>query len=133
MLEPLKEKFGGVKGVKFCGRQPRADMPQWFAKAGVLIISLTDKYCQTLPAKFQSYIKTGKPIFGILNGEANDLIKEFKLGCTSNPDDLDEIAAKFREMARMSRSGEGKVCGERAKKLSAEMFNRESSIMRLLG
>lgn len=133
MLEPLKEKFGGVEGVKFCGRQPRADMPKWFAKADVLIISLTDKYCQTLPAKFQSYIKTGKPIFGILNGEAKDLIKEFNLGCTSNPEDFDEIAAKFKEMALMSRSGEGKACGERAKALSEKMFNRERSIARLFG
>ena len=131
MLEPLKEKFDGVKGVKFCGRQPRADMPKWFAKADVLIISLTDKYCQTLPAKFQSYIKTGKPMFGILNGETNDLIKEYALGCTSSPDDLEDIAAKFKAMADMSRSGEGKVCGERAKALSNEMFNREASIKRL--
>jgi hypothetical protein len=133
MLEPLKEKFGSVKSIKFCGRQPRADMPKWFAQADVLIISLTDKYCQTLPAKFQSYIKTGKPIFGILNGEANDLINEFKLGCTSSPDDLDGIAAKFTEMAVMSCSGEGKACGERAKTLSEMMFNRESSIKGLLG
>lgn len=133
MAEPLKEKYGETDGVKFCGRQPRADMPKWFAKSDVLIISLTDKYCQTLPAKFQSYIKTGKPIFGILNGEANDLIKEFRLGCTSSPDDLGEIAAKFKAMAAMSRSGEGKACGERAKALSNDMFNREISIIGLLG
>lgn len=133
MADPLKEKYGEAVGVKFCGRQPRADMPKWFAKSDVLIISLTDKYCQTLPAKFQSYIKTGKPIFGILNGEANDLIKEFRLGCTSSPDDLGEIAAKFKAMAAMSRSGEGKACGERAKALSNDMFNREISIIGLLG
>ena len=133
MLEPLKEKFGETAGVRFCGRQPRAEMPKWFAQSDVLIISLTDKYCQTLPAKFQSYIKTGKPLFGILNGEANDLIKEFNLGCTSSPDDLDEIAAKFKAMTVMSRSGEGKACGERAKVLSDKMFNRERSIARLFG
>lgn len=133
MFEPLKEKFGALDNVKFCGRQPRAEMPKWFAQSDVLIISLTDKYCQTLPAKFQSYIKTGKPLFGILNGEANDLIKEFNLGCTSSPDDLDEIAAKFKAMTVMSRSGEGKACGERAKVLSDKMFNRERSIARLFG
>ena len=132
MLEPLKEKFCSVEGVKFCGRQPRADMPNWFSQADDLIISLTNKYCQTLPAKFQSYIKTGKPIMGILNGEANDLINEFKLGCTSDPDNLDEIADNFRLMAEMSRSGEGRACGERAKKLSVDMFNRDNSIKRLL-
>ena len=133
MCDPLKERFAGLDAVKFCGRQPRQDMPNWFAKADVLIISLTDKYCMTLPAKFQSYIKTGKPIFGILNGEANDLIEEFKLGCTAKPDDLADIAEKFKVMTDMSRSGEGVSCGIRARSLSEKMFNRDSSIRNLLG
>lgn len=133
MCDPLKERFAGLDAVKFCGRQPRQDMPNWFAKADVLIISLTDKYCMTLPAKFQSYIKTGKPIFGILNGEANDLIEEFKLGCTAKPDDLADIAEKFKVMTEMSRSGEGVSCGIRARSLSEKMFNRDSSIRNLLG
>ena len=81
MAEPLKEKYGEANGVKFCGRQPRAEMPNWFAKADALIISLTDQYCLTLPGKFQSYIKTGKPLLGILNGEARELIRSGKAEC----------------------------------------------------
>lgn len=132
MLEPLKEKYGNRDGVKFCGRQPRADMPNWFAKADVLIISLSDKYGMTLPGKFQTYIKTGKSILGILTGEARDLIVGFKLGEVASPDNLDEIAEKFSSMHAMSRSGEGKRCGERAKGLSERMFNRDLLIRKLL-
>lgn len=133
MLEPLKGKYGNRDGVKFCGRQPRADMPSWFANADVLIISLSDKYGMTLPGKFQTYIKTGKSILGILTGEARDLIAGFKLGEVASPDNLDEIAEKFSSMHEMSRSGEGKMCGERAKWLSERMFNRELLIRKLLG
>jgi len=133
MLEPLREKFGDVKGVKFCGRQPRAEMPNWFAKADALIISLTDKYCLTLPGKFQSYIKTGKPILGIINGEARELIEENDIGFTANPDDIFAIAEAYRKMHSIVRNGEATSYGNRAKELSTTMFNRDKLIMMLLG
>ena len=133
MLEPLKEKFGTLDNVKFCGRQPRAEMPKWFAQADVLIISLTDRYSLTLPGKFQSYIKTGKPLLGILNGEARELIEEFKIGHVANPDDVDEISGAFRRMRDACESGEGSALGERAKRLSNSMFERDVLIARLWG
>ena len=131
MSEPLKEKYGKFGKIRFCGRQPRNDMPKWFAQADALIISLTDKYCLTLPGKFQSYIKTGKPILGILNGEARELIDEFKIGCTSGPDNIAEIAAAYVRMHSILNNEEGKLCGERAKELSQNMFDRDSLIRRL--
>lgn len=133
MAEPLKEKYGEAKGVKFCGRQPRAEMPNWFAKADVLIISLTDQYCLTLPGKFQSYIKTGKPLLGILNGEARELIEENDIGFTAKPDDIDAIADSYRKMYSVVRNGEASAYGNRARELSSTMFNRERLIKTLLG
>lgn len=133
LYEPLKEKYGKLGQIKFCGRQPRQDMPKWFAQADALIISLTNKYSLTLPGKFQSYIKTGKPLLGILNGEAKEFIDEFKIGCSSGPDDVAEIAAAYKRMCDMIRDGEGRVCGERARKLSNEMFDRSTLVRRLLG
>ena len=131
MANPLKEKYGEATNVRFCGRQPRNDMPKWFAQADALIISLTDKYSLTLPGKFQSYIKTGKPIMGILNGEARELIDEFKIGCTSGPDGIAEIAAAYVRMHSILNSDEGEKCGERAKDLSQKMFDRDALIRRL--
>jgi len=133
MFEPLKEKFGELENVKFCGRQPRAEMPKWFAQADALIISLTDKYSLTLPGKFQSYIKTGKPILGILNGEARELIEEFKIGATAEPGELEGIVGAYKRMASMLASGEGHECGKRAKRLSDERFNRDALIRQLWG
>ena len=131
MAEPMKEKFGNSVRVKFWGRQPRSEMPKWYAQADALIISLTDKYSLTLPGKFQTYIKTGKPLLGFLNGEARELIDEFNIGYTASPDNLDEIVASFRKMFAMLGTGEGMACGRRAKELSMKMFNREDLIERL--
>ena len=131
MFEPLKEKFGVIDNVKFCGRQPRSEMPKWFAQADVLIISLTDRYSLTLPGQFQSYIKTGKPLLGILNGEARELIEEYNIGHVASPGDVKEISAAFLRMYDACKSGEGTEFGGRAKSLSNSMFDREVLIARL--
>ena len=131
MANPLKEKYGDAANVRFCGRQPRNDMPKWFAQSDVLIISLTDKYSLTLPGKFQSYIKTGKPLLGILNGEARELIEEYEIGYVAGPSKLEEIISAFRRMRDMCESGQSTDFGERAKRLSKSMFDRKKLISQL--
>ena len=146
MLDSLKAKYEGRAGdrVLFCGRQPRADMPSWYAKADALIISLTDAYQLTLPGKFQSYIKTGKPLLGFISGATRQFIdgepvtgveaaEAFgRLGWTASPDDRNAIAAAYRKMAASIRSGEGRAFGARAGRMSASLFDRAKLIGRLL-
>ena len=132
-LEPLKAKYGTAKGVKFCGRQPRAEMSRWFAQADVLVISLTREYRLTFPAKFQSYIRTGKPLLGIIEGDVRKLIEDEHLGWTASPDDPDAIAAAYRAAADGVRRGEGEAFGRNAQALSDRLFDRSRCISRLIG
>jgi glycosyltransferase involved in cell wall biosynthesis len=106
-------------------------MPKWFKKASALIISLTEEYKLTLPGKFQSYIKTGKPLIGILLGDAAEMIEENKLGVIANPSNIESIANAFKKMNQMIENGESLECGKRAKHLSSQIFNREKLISRL--
>lgn len=46
----------------------------------------------TLPAKVQSYLKSGKFIIGSINGEAADVIKESKAGIVSPAEDEIKLA-----------------------------------------
>lgn len=131
MLERLKELSAGCDAIKFCGRQPKAEMPKWFAKADALIISLNPEYQLTLPGKFQSYIKTGRPLMGILYGDARMLIEEHHLGITANPEAVDAIAEAFRQMAAMIANGEGVACGKNGIALSEGEFQRDRAMARL--
>lgn len=133
MFKPLKEKYGEANGVRFCGRQARAEMPNWFAKADALIISLTDQYSLTLPGKFQTYIKTGRPLLGFINGEARELIEENDIGFTAAPDDIDAISSAYRRLHTIVRDGGASVYSQRAKALSESMFNRDRLVRNLLG
>ncbi len=145
MLDPLKAKFEAKAGgkIRFCSRQPRGEMPKWYAQADALIISLTDAYRLTLPGKFQSYLKTGKPLLGFISGATRLFIegepvpgvekkKDFgRLGWTSAPDDVEEIASAYRKMDDSIRNGQGNVFGENCKRLSEHFFDRETQINRL--
>ena len=132
-LDGLKAKYGTSPGVKFCGRQPRADMPKWFAQADVLLISLTKEYQLTFPAKFQSYIKTGKPLLGIIEGDVKRFIADEHLGWTAAPDNLSEIAAVYQRAADEVRDGKGAEYGRNAVALSERMFDKGKCVSRLIG
>ena len=123
MLEQLQQLVveKNIKNVLFKGRQPKSEMGRWFAQADALIISLTSEYRLTLPGKFQSYIKTGKPLLGILEGDARLMIEEDGLGTTAAPEDVESIAEAFRTFP-FDKADE---IGVRCLKLSAERFDRE--------
>ncbi len=145
MLDPLKAKYEAKAGgkIRFCGRQPRAEMLKWYAQADALIISLTDAYQLTLPGKFQSYLRTGKPLLGFISGATKSFIegdpvpgveKEEslgRLGWTAAPDDVSGIASAYRTMAGSIREGKGIILGENCRRLSERLFNRGRQIERL--
>lgn len=145
MLEALSGRYGHDRRIRFCGRQPRKEMSAWFAQADALIISLTEQYQLTLPGKFQSYLKTGKPLLGFIGGATRRFIegevvegvldtgRPERLGWTAPPGDVEGIAEAYRRMAASIRSGAAASYGEAAHRLSARMFDREALSGRLLG
>jgi glycosyltransferase involved in cell wall biosynthesis len=61
----------GLTQVHLLGRFPETQMPQFFALADVLLVSLADEpiFAVTIPSKVQSYLACAKPIVAALNGE----------------------------------------------------------------
>lgn len=94
-LETLQKLVidNSFKNIIFFGKKPREEMYKYFSGSDFLIVSLINKpiFTLTVPAKTQTYIAANKPIIGIINGEASDLIKEYNLGFTAAPDDLAAI------------------------------------------
>jgi glycosyltransferase involved in cell wall biosynthesis len=132
-LQYLQNMVDGkkIRNVKFRGRMKSSEMPFLYDKADVLIISLENKpvFNLTIPAKFQSYLNAGKPIFGILNGEVATLIREHNLGWTADPDNPEEIAGVFREITSCSREALQEKT-ENATSLLSGRFSRTRSIQR---
>ena len=126
-LETIKNivKEENIANVYFWGRKPLKEMPRWFEGSDVLIISLIDEpiFSLTIPAKFQAYLASGKPIFCVMNGEVADLVLNNKIGFVSKPDDIRDIKIGFEKFLNTP-SDKLKSFGENMKSLLCNEFDR---------
>ena len=123
----VKEK--SIRNIKFWGRVNSVKISDYFKNADVLIISLDNKpiFNATVPAKFQAYINAGKPIFGVIAGEVAKLINHHELGWTATPDDISDIADKFR-LISLSQQDSFEKIRINSELLTQNQFNREKLI-----
>jgi glycosyltransferase involved in cell wall biosynthesis len=68
----------GLSNVLLLGRHPLNEMPGIFACADALLVSLktNDVFEKTIPGKVQAYLASGRPVLGMINGEAARIIEE---------------------------------------------------------
>jgi colanic acid biosynthesis glycosyl transferase WcaI len=87
--------------VHLIPRRPIAEMPAFFADADALLVSLKDApgLTETIPAKVQSYLASGRPIVGALNGEGARIIRESGAGVTCAPGNPAALAATIADLA----------------------------------
>ena len=83
------------------GRFPSETMPLFFAKADVMLVSLTDSPLFNLyaPAKISSYMASGRPIIACLNGEGAELIKVAECGWHVAAGDANGLAQLVMQLA----------------------------------
>ena len=69
-------------------------MSLFYNYSSYLFLSLknTPVFSYTLPGKIQSYMSSGKPIIGIVNGESAKVINEANCGFTAPSGNCDELA-----------------------------------------
>ena len=130
-LEALKNIVNEEKiaNVYFWGRRPLKEMPRWFEGSDVLIISLIDEpiFSLTVPAKFQAYLASGKPIYCVMNGEVADLVTNNKIGYVAHPDDINDIRSGFEKFLSAPKH-ELQALGSNMKSLLANEYDRNKII-----
>ena len=97
-LENMVKEYGLQDNVVFYGNQKREDMPRFYKMADALLITLrgNNEVGNTMPGKLQMYMTTGKPIFGAINGAANEVINDAKCGSCVNAGDYEGLAKLMR-------------------------------------
>lgn len=99
-VEREVEKRGLQHKFKFLGRHPEGDMPELFAQADAMLVTLKSNpvFALTVPYKVQCYMACGKPIIAALDGEGARIISEAKAGISvpaSNPAELAEAVLEL--------------------------------------
>ena len=109
------------------GRYHMKYMPSFFRKADCLLLSLKDDEIMnlTVPAKIQAYMANGKPVIAMINGDANELVKDVGCGLSVAASSPNELVKAVRIMKSMSNEDLQKM-GERGKRYCDTHFSKKS-------
>ena len=90
--------------IVLLGRFPLERMPSFFKAADALLVSLKrDKiFAMTIPGKVQSYLATGRPLLGMLDGEGARVIEEAGAGLVARSGDGRGLARNIEALAAMT-------------------------------
>ena len=114
-LQQLAKELQVQDKVCFHGNQKREDMPVFYKKADALLITLRgNNYVgHTMPGKLQTYMACGKPIFGAINGAANETIIQAQCGKCVDAGDYKGLATIMQDY--IDHPNTYSQCGENAR------------------
>lgn len=133
--QKLAEKMG-LSNVFFHGRKPQEQMPEYYAMADAMLVTLTADplISMTLPGKVQTYMAAGKPIIGAANGEIPRTIEKSGCGFCASAENAEELAKAVRTFLEYP---DKLALGKNARQYYLENFSRkrfmddlESELMR---
>lgn len=93
-----------LNNVLLLGRHPLEAMPPLFAQADALLVSLrtNDVFEKTIPGKVQAYLASGRPILGMINGEAARVIEASGAGFACESGSGQGLASITHRLAALS-------------------------------
>jgi glycosyltransferase involved in cell wall biosynthesis len=123
----------GLDNVFLLGRHPLEAMPPLFAAADALLVSLktNEVFEKTIPGKVQAYLASGKPILGMIDGEAARVIEEAGAGLVCSSNDRPAFARIVSQMAHMTAS-QRQVMGASGKCYYEEHFSKDKLFSNLV-
>lgn len=132
--EGLVAELGLQERVVFLGRQPSHRMPEFFAGADALLVSLRDEpiFSLTVPSKVQSYLAAERPILAMLNGEGARVIEESGGGIVVPAGDAGALASAAIALSDLSETERAGIA-RRGRLYANAQFDRTQLVDRLLG
>ena len=120
--------------VFLLGRHPLARMPEFFRAAGALLVTLRKDpvFALTIPGKVQTYLASGLPVIGMLDGEGAQVIRDAGAGLTCAAGDGQALAEQVEALA--SHTAEARAAmGANGLAYSQREFDRGQLLARLEG
>lgn len=104
---------------------PLFRIKSFFNHADVLFLSLkkNENFKKTIPGKLFTYLASGKPIIGMISGEANKLITESKSGYACEADDFQALRNNILKFKKLT-SSEKLQLGINGKNFSKKYFDK---------
>ena len=117
--------------VHFYGRRPVEEMPQYYKLADACLVSLKADNATglTLPSKVQGYMAAGKPIIGMIDGSAKDVIDEAKCGICVPAGDISGLANAMKSF--ITENDKYSNCGQNGRQYFIDNFSKKKFMEKL--
>ena len=121
-------ELGLDKKIIFYGRVPKEKLNNIYPKMDAFLLTLCSEkeigfVANTLPAKLQGYMSSGKPILAAIDGGAKDIIEESKCGSVVPAGDSVAFAKLLDDF--VDNTEKYKDCGKNAIKYFNKNFEKE--------
>lgn len=118
---------------KFEGLVPIEEVPKYQTLADALIVALSRSplFEYGVPAKVQSYMASGKPIVGAMDGEGKRLINESGCGICVASGDIDGLFMALKKLIDMSKN-ERIEMGGKGREYHFRHYDRDVNLHRLI-
>lgn len=125
--------LGLQDNFSFEGLKPVEEIPKYQTAADALIAALTRSpiFEYGIPAKINSYMLSGRPIVGAIDGDGQRLINRSGCGICVDSGDADGLAKAIVQLVDMS-PAERKKMGEKGRSYSDKYFDRDENLRRLI-
>ncbi|MGQ3117508.1 MAG: glycosyltransferase family 4 protein [Hydrogenophaga sp.] len=131
-LQEEVRRRGLEERVLLLGRYPVERMPSFYAHADALLVSLKKDpvFSLTIPGKVQSYLQSGIPLLGMLDGEGAHVIRSAQAGLVCEAGDAAGLADAALAMAAMT-PDERRAMGSNGRVYAKNEFDRDALMDRL--
>ena len=131
-LQDEVHRRGLERCVLLLGRHPVERMPAFYAHADALLVSLKKDpvFSLTIPGKVQSYLQSGIPLLGMLDGEGARVITSANAGLVCEAGDSIGLASAVLTLAAMA-PDERRAMGQSGREYSQREFDRTMLMDRL--
>ena len=126
LIEKKINDLGLLNCFFFLGSYPSEEMPNFFACADALLVTLKKNliFSMTIPNKIQSYMACSKPIIASIDGEGGRVILEAKCGLVSPSEDYISFSKSIIGFLKLG-ANEKELMGKNARLYFEKEFDRE--------
>ena len=128
-----KIKKNNLNNFYFMGSFPPENMPEYFASADALLVSLKKSkiFSSTIPGKLQSYLACGKPIIASLDGIGAKIVNDASCGFSSDAENSQGLAHSIISFNKLKDIDRLKL-GENGRKYYENEFERKKLLSKLI-
>jgi hypothetical protein len=109
------------------------NLQKYLNNADVLLISLKpgETFDSTIPGKFQTYLQYKKFFLGLIGGEVNAIIKKYKIGLTTDSQNLNILSALLDDLLSLKKSNFFVTYNNRYYDVLLKIFSRKRIINKI--